>query len=251
MFPSYPSKICATCRELAEATFALKIMYEKTSDVLRKLLTPQQEEIVKIEIEDTEQNGHINYEAQEHLLDEGTGLSYEKFEVEEENFDDGNGQFDTAEYYHSEDDNAAPEIDNVIITEEHALVGQESATENTIQEEEIILQIEEPHPADFSGLTKNEKKNLYRKRRRMLEKQQTISLVEEIDKEIEQTINSSRVELKKPEDVTYLCHICFTEKTDPLEFRKHIRSHKVFRKYCRGKFMIFLYNSILTYIFGN
>lgn len=209
-------------------------MYEKTSDVLRKLLTPQQEEIVKIEIEDSEVNGHINYEEQVYSVDEKSGFNYKQHKIEVEEFDEGDEQFDTAEYYHIEDDNAASEIDNVNIVKEGAHIEENVQFEeqNTpIQEEEIILQIVEPMP---TGLTKNEKKNLYRKRRRMLEKQQEISMGQEIEKEIEHTINSSTVELKKPEDVTYLCHICFTEKTDPLEFRKHIHTHKVFKKYFRG-----------------
>lgn len=52
-FPSYPTQICSTCKELVDATFALKIMYEKTSQTLGVILKPLEQDVqIKLECED-------------------------------------------------------------------------------------------------------------------------------------------------------------------------------------------------------
>lgn len=162
-------------------------MYEKTSEVLKNLLTPFQQEKIKVELDFEETD---NYDET---------LTY-------------------IEQYHPLDD----EINNSI--ENH-------------NEEQIILKIEEDEPAVHldNALTKNEKRNLYSKNRRYLEKQQDLILGAKIDEEIEETLNHSEINLKKPGNVTHLCPICWIEMTDPIEFKKHIQTHKVLKSYFRGE----------------
>lgn len=286
--PTYPTKICPTCKELVEATFALKIMYEKTSDILCKLLSPIEEEIkiieeeIKIKVEPSKsgnsdgitegeellkilyehsENDEPKYEIDETYNTEGNivpaiGDSFdiqehdqpEYYQLKEET--NYNGEiFETEEETDEPEDTSQPEDDDDQFyenfdIEEHTEIDEENAqveaTKSQIEEEQIILEIED---APLFGLTRNEKRNLYRKRRRYLEKQKALSLGQKIEEEIEQTLNNSKIELKIPDNLSHVCPICFIEKTDALEFRQHIHSHRVLKKYFKGKFCILIYCS--------
>lgn len=204
MLPTYPTKVCLTCKELVEATFALKIMYEKTSEVLKNLLIPIEDHLVDSKAEFTE-----------------TKYSIQAFHSDEE--------FDTTIKYEV-DDQILPE-NNYEIEDYHST---STTDENAHFEEEIILKIEE---AD-SELSKNERKKIYNKKKRILEKQEVLELAEKIDNEIETTLNQSDIKLKKFSNFTHTCPICFVEKTDPLMFRKHIRTHQVLQKnYLKGELL--------------
>lgn len=269
---------------MVEATFALKIMYEKTSDILRKLLSPIEEEI-KIKIEPGKSgNSHGITEGEELLkiLYEHSENDGPKYEIDETYNTVGSiGQViedsldiqkhDQPEYFHLKEetnyngeifeieeetdeaeDTSQPEDDDDQFyenfdIEEHTEIDEENAQVEAnkcqIEEEQIILEIEE---APLFGLSRNEKRNLYRKRKRYLEKQNALSLGQKIEKEIEQTLNNSKIELKKPENLSHVCPICFIEKTDALEFRQHIQSHKVLKKYFKGKFHVSIYYIVFS-----
>lgn len=254
-------------------------MYEKTSEILRKLLSPTEEYKIKIE-RDTIGNPDEITEGEELLkiLYEHSDKDGPKYEIDNEIYNtEGNivetiennlplQNHDNPEYYHIDEESkfngkifeieeetdeaediSQPEDDDEFydsfdIKEEHAQIDEENAqiaaNKSQIEEEQIILEIEE---APLFGLSRNEKRNLYRKRKRFLEKQNDLTLGQKIEMEIEQTVNRSKIQLKMPENLSHLCPICFIEPTDPLEFRQHIQTHKVLKKYFKGKFLLGIY----------
>lgn len=203
-YPTYPSKVCPTCKELVEGTFNLKIMYEKTSEVLKNLLSPFEELDIKIEPEDPE------------LLEETDNCdSIQPDTVEDTEKDEIVTVEDTEKY----------EIDVKIDPKDHKLLLR-------IQEDAIKLQ-----NTPYHTLSRNEKRNIYKRKKRYMDRQQEHMLAAVIDKEIEEAFDQSEVKLKKEHNVSHLCPVCWIEITDPLEFREHVRTHKVIKSYLKGKLL--------------
>lgn len=190
-YPTFPSKICTTCKELVEATFALKIMYEKTSEVLRNLLRPYEELEIKVEEEDCEND------------------CFENSTIDED------------------------EVDNI---------QEENQNNDTQQEEEqIIIKLDDVHSdlqEDQINITLSTQDRLvYKKRKKYSKVENNYKLLVENKEKLEGTLN-----LKNSQGVNHFCSVCFSEFTNALEFRKHIKTHKVYKMYLKGKL-----NKIFTY----
>lgn len=148
-------------------------MYEKTSEVLKNLLTPFKKEALedyKLENQDLDE-----------ILDNTT--------CNEEYINDSN-----------ED-----EIDLFIANPE-------------LIEEEIILKIEDDHTT--------------------VEDKTSTDIIKDIPNIVTDTDEGSgsyKIKLNKPDNVLHLCPVCWKEIPNPLEFRKHVQSHKVVGKYMKGK----------------
>lgn len=184
-------------------------MYEKTSDILRNLLTPIEDKFINSKPESVEKNHSIKVFDSDDEVD----TTEIKFEVND----------DFEEEMHELKDENKYEI------EEYK--GKSMTNKTDSFEEEIILEFEKP----YSELSRDEKNRISRRKRRMMEKQKELKLKEKIDNEIETTLNQSNIKLKKCSNFTHTCPICLVEKRNPLKYRKHLRTHKVLRRrYLKG-----------------